>query len=159
MVNACFCRFNFFHTKSRDWLGEASPKLHILCRVGCKTATRSINQLLVVLHHEYDLMGWVIYSYLASTNSRSKSRSESWSASRSGSDPNFDPDLDLDQNSGPNTWHFLPVLCYVSADTSYGCVCLSQVGVLSKRLNESGWFLAQVLSALCYKEIQVPEEI
>ena len=70
-------------------------------------------------------MGWVIYSYLASTNSRSKSRSESWSASRSGSDPNFDPDLDLDQNSGPNAWHFLPVLCYVSADTSYGPVSVS----------------------------------
>ena len=38
-------------------------------------------------------------------------------------------------------------------------LCLSQVGVLSKRLNESGWFLArELLSAyptLCYKEIRV----
>ena len=40
------------------------------------------------------------------------------------------------------------------------CLCLSQVGVLSKRLNESGWFLLRELLstylALCFKEIQVP---
>jgi len=45
---------------------------------------------------------------------------------------------------------FLPARRYASAGTSYGpvsvrpsvclSVCLSQVGVLSKRLNESGWF-------------------
>ena len=37
------------------------------------------------------------------------------------------------------------------------CVCLSQVCVLSKRLNKSGWFLAWEL--LCYKEIQVRSKI
>ena len=40
------------------------------------------------------------------------------------------------------------------------CLCLSQVGVLSKRLNESGWFLARELPStnptLCCNEIQVP---
>jgi len=43
------------------------------------------------------------------------------------------------------------------------CLCLSQVGVLSKRLNEWGWFFAQDLLStrptLCYKEIQVPSKI
>ena len=43
------------------------------------------------------------------------------------------------------------------------CVCLSQVGVLSKRLNESDWFLALELPSayptLCYKEIQVSSKI
>jgi len=33
-----------FHTKLRDWLGETSPKWPILCRVGRKTTTQSINQ-------------------------------------------------------------------------------------------------------------------
>jgi len=34
VVNACFCcvSFSFFHTKSKDWLGETSPKWSILCR-------------------------------------------------------------------------------------------------------------------------------
>ena len=41
------------------------------------------------------------------------------------------------------------------------CVCPSQVGVLSKRLNESSWFLARELplTYLCYSEIQVPSKI
>jgi len=43
------------------------------------------------------------------------------------------------------------------------CVCLSQVGVLSKRLNESGWFLARELHStyptLCYKGIHVLAKI
>jgi len=43
------------------------------------------------------------------------------------------------------------------------CVCLSQVGVLLKRMNESGWFLARQLHltypTLCYKEIHVPSKI
>ena len=51
--------------------------------------------------------------------------------------------------------------------TSHGpvseSVCLSQVGVLLKRLNESGWFLAWELHStyptLCYKEIHVPSKI
>ena len=53
--------------------------------------------------------------------------------------------------------------------TSHGpvsvCVCvrLSQVGVLLKRLNESGWFLAKELHStyptLCCKEIHVPLKI
>jgi len=55
----------------------------------------------------------------------------------------------------------LPARRYASADTSYGpvsvCLCLSQVGVLSKRMNKSGWFLAGELpstySTLCCKEI------
>ena len=42
-------------------------------------------------------------------------------------------------------------------------VRLSQVGVLSKRMNESGWFLAWELHStyptLCYKEIHVPSKI
>jgi len=44
---------------------------------------------------------------------------------------------------------FLPARRYASAGTSCGPVsvglCLSQVGVLSKRLDESGWFLAREL--------------
>ena len=43
------------------------------------------------------------------------------------------------------------------------CVCLSQVSVLSKRLNISGWFLVCDLPStyhtLCCKEIQVPLKI
>jgi len=42
-------------------------------------------------------------------------------------------------------------------------VCLSQVGVLSKRLNESSWFLAGELRStyptLCYKDIHVASKI
>jgi len=59
----------------------------------------------------------------------------------------------------------LPARRYASAD-SYGpvfvcvCVCLSQVDVLSKRMNESSWFLAWELhSTLCYKEIHIPSKI
>jgi len=50
--------------------------------------------------------------------------------------------------------------------TSYGpslCLCLSQVGILSKRLNELGWFLAWKLVStypiLCFMDIQVPSKI
>jgi len=51
--------------------------------------------------------------------------------------------------------------------TSHGpvsvCVCLSQVGVLPKRMNESGWLLAWELYSTylteCYKEIHVPSKI
>jgi len=42
-------------------------------------------------------------------------------------------------------------------------VCLSQVGVLSKQVNESGWFLAWGLHStyptLCCKEIHVPSKM
>jgi len=40
----CFCcvRFCFFRTTPRDWLGRASEKWPILCRVGRKTLTQSI---------------------------------------------------------------------------------------------------------------------
>ena len=42
-------------------------------------------------------------------------------------------------------------------------VCLSQVGVLLKRMNEPGWFLARELHStyptLCYKEIHVSSKI
>jgi len=34
-----------FSAKPRDWLGRTSPKWLILCRVGRKTLTQSINQL------------------------------------------------------------------------------------------------------------------
>ena len=62
---------------------------------------------------------------------------------------------------------FLPARYYASVGTIYSplsvCLCLSLIGVLSKRLNESGWFLAlELLStypALRYKEIQVPSKI
>ena len=46
---------------------------------------------------------------------------------------------------------FLPARCYASADTGYGpvsvclCLCLSQVGVLSKCLDGLFWFLARGL--------------
>jgi len=61
----------------------------------------------------------------------------------------------------------LPARRSASAGTSYGpvsvclSVCLSQVGVLSKLMNESSsWFLTRELSltypTLCCKEIQVP---
>jgi len=48
--------------------------------------------------------------------------------------------------------------------TSYGpvsvCVCWSQVGVLSKWLNESGWFFwRENYPTLRYKELQVPSKI
>jgi len=33
-----------YSTKERDWLGRTSPKWPILCRVGRKTLTQSINQ-------------------------------------------------------------------------------------------------------------------
>jgi len=62
---------------------------------------------------------------------------------------------------------FVPARRYAGACTSYVAlclsVCLSQVGVLLKRLNESSWFLACELlftrPTLCCKEIQVPSEI
>jgi len=43
-VYLCCVRFSFFHTKTRDWLGETSPKWSIMCRLGRKTTTQSINQ-------------------------------------------------------------------------------------------------------------------
>ena len=45
MANACFCcvRFSFSVTRPRDWLGETSPKSHMLCRVGRKTTIQSVN--------------------------------------------------------------------------------------------------------------------
>jgi len=43
------------------------------------------------------------------------------------------------------------------------CLCLSQVGVLKKRLDESSWFLAWGLLStcptLCFKEIQISSKI
>ena len=44
-------------------------------------------------------------------------------------------------NQSINQSIFLLARRYASAATSHACVCLSQVGVLSKRLNESCWFL------------------
>jgi len=43
----CFCcvTFSFFGTTPRDWLGRTSPKWTVLCRVGRKTLTQSINQV------------------------------------------------------------------------------------------------------------------
>jgi len=43
---ACFCYvgFSYFITKSRDWLERTSLKWLILCRVGGKTLTQTINQ-------------------------------------------------------------------------------------------------------------------
>jgi len=47
---------------------------------------------------------------------------------------------------------------FITRATLWPCVCLSQIGVLSKRMNESGWFLAWKLASthpiLFYKEIQ-----
>jgi len=52
---------------------------------------------------------------------------------------------------------FLPARRCASADTSYGPA--AQVGVLSKRLNESGWFLPRELPntypTVCYQKIHV----
>ena len=59
----------------------------------------------------------------------------------------------------------VPTRRYASTGTSYGpvSVCLSQVGVLSKRLNESDCFLVRVLPStyltLCYKTILIRPEI
>ena len=70
---------------------------------------------------------------------------------------------------GIDAYVFLPAQRYASAGTNYGrasvclCLCLSQVDVLSKRSNESGWSLAwKLLSAdptLWFKEIQVSSRI
>jgi len=38
-----FVVFEFFGTKLRDWLEWLSPKLSILCRVGCKILTQAIS--------------------------------------------------------------------------------------------------------------------
>ena len=38
------------------------------------------------------------------------------------------------------------VLVLAMALCLFLCVCLSQVGVLSKRMNESGWFFGMVAS-------------
>jgi len=64
---------------------------------------------------------------------------------------------------------FLPARHYASAGTSCGfvsvcvCVCLSQLGVLLLRFDESSWFLAwRLLSTspiLYFKEIKVSTEI
>ena len=60
---------------------------------------------------------------------------------------------------------FLNARRYASAGTSYGPVsvslCMPQVGVLSKRINESGWFFwhGSFLPTLSCKEIQVPSKI
>ena len=43
-VYLCCVRFSFFHTETRDWLGETSPKWSIMCRLKRKTTTQSINQ-------------------------------------------------------------------------------------------------------------------
>ena len=64
-------------------------------------------------------------------------------------------------------FQFLPARRYASAGTIYGpvsvCVCLAQAGVMSKRMNESGRFLAWQLPCtcrpLCYKEVRVPSTI
>jgi len=52
----CFycIRFSFFSTMPWDWLGRTSPKWPILCRVGCKTLTRSINRSFLKLY----VSGW-----------------------------------------------------------------------------------------------------
>jgi len=44
LVCCCCVRFSFFSTTTTDWLRRTSPKWPILCRVGCKTLTQSINQ-------------------------------------------------------------------------------------------------------------------
>ena len=64
----------------------------------------------------------------------------------------------------PKKLYIFTARCYASAVLAMGlCLCLSQVGVLLKQLNESGWFLARELHStyltLCYKEIHVPLKI
>ena len=55
------------------------------------------------------------------------------------------------------------MLVWVLAMAPSLCLCLSQVGILSKRLNELGWFLAWKLVStypiLCFMDIQVPSKI
>ena len=59
----------------------------------------------------------------------------------------------------------LPARRYASAGTSYGpvSVCLSQVGVLSKWVDGSSWFLAHRLLSTrptpCFKEIHLSTKI
>jgi len=52
----------------------------------------------------------------------------------------------------PDEHESLPVQCCASPGASYDsvsvCVCLSQVGVLSKRMNELSWFLAWELPSI-----------
>ena len=56
---------------------------------------------------------------------------------------------------------FLPARRYASAGVLLAmalCLCLSQVGVLSKRLKKIG-LVFDMGASLCYKEIQVPSKI
>jgi len=46
-VCSCYVRFSFFNTVLRDWLGRTFAKWPILCRVGRKTLTKSVNQSVV----------------------------------------------------------------------------------------------------------------
>ena len=63
-----------------------------------------------------------------------------------------------------DSWYLLPARRYASAGTSYGPVCLS-AGVLSQRLDESGWFwhggfLRPILHCvITYKEIRASPKI
>ena len=76
-VYVCLCcvRFSFFSTTPRGWLGRTSPKRPILCRVGCKTLTQSINYVTPCLgnwleksynacNREQLILWWTAYSAL-----------------------------------------------------------------------------------------------
>ena len=53
------------------------------------------------------------------------------------------PPADVDHTDTTTTPHYFTARCYAYAVLAMGlCPCLSQLGVLSKRMNESSWFLA-----------------
>jgi len=53
------------------------------------------------------------------------------------------PHADVDHTDTTTTPHYFNARCYASAVLAMAlCPCLSQLGVLSKRMNESSWFLA-----------------
>jgi len=44
LVPPVYCvRLTFFSTQLSDWLQRISPKCPVLCRMGCKTVTRSVS--------------------------------------------------------------------------------------------------------------------
>jgi len=45
LLTFCVCFIFEYLSWPRDWLGRTSPKWPILCRVGCKTTTQSINMM------------------------------------------------------------------------------------------------------------------
>ena len=71
LVNACFCcvRFSSFSLPGQE-IGETCPKWAILCRVGRKTTTQSINQLPIDIRMPGLLSDLASYYYYAAFNAQ-----------------------------------------------------------------------------------------